>query len=269
MSYNDETTFNKENLDLYLKALGKEFRRLNGKATPADIILIGGAAVLANYGFRDMTADIDAIVRASSAMKDAIRSVGDRYNLPNGWLNSDFEHTASYTPKLLQYARYYRTFSNVLTVRTISAEYLIAMKLRSGRQYKNDLSDVLGILNEHAQREAPITLEQIKVAVLNLYGAWEALPEHSIRLIESACASGRYGDLYVATRQGEQAALETLVQFEQNNPGQLNEERIDAVLDDATDPPRESVREVLRRLRAERETANPTTDEPNHQQRER
>ena len=42
MSYNDETTFNKENLDLYLKALGKEFRRLNGKATPADIILIRG-----------------------------------------------------------------------------------------------------------------------------------------------------------------------------------------------------------------------------------
>ena len=122
MSYNSETTFNKENLDLYLKALGKEFRRLNGKATPADIILIGGAAVLANYGFRDMTADIDAIVRASSAMKDAIRSVGDRYNLPNGWLNSDFEHTASYTPKLLQYARSYRTFSNVLTVRTTSAE---------------------------------------------------------------------------------------------------------------------------------------------------
>ena len=78
MSYNDETAFNKENLDLYLKALGKEFRRLNGKATPADIILIGGAAVLANYGFRDMTADIDAIVRASSAMKDAIRSVDPR-----------------------------------------------------------------------------------------------------------------------------------------------------------------------------------------------
>ena len=143
------------------------------------------------------------------------------------------------------------------------------MKLRSGRQYKNDLSDVLGILNEHAQRGTPIALEQIKVAVHNLYGAWEALPEHSIRLIESACASGRYGELYAATRQGEQAALETLVQFEQNNPGQLNEERIDAVLDDATDPPRESVREVLRRLRAERETANPTTDEPNHQQRER
>ena len=109
----------------------------------------------------------------------------------------------------------------------------------------------------------------IKVAVLNLYGAWEALPEHSIRLIESACASGRYGELYAATRQGEQAALKTLVQFEQNNPGQLNEERIDAVLDDAANPPRESVREVLRRLQAEREAANPTNDEPNHQQNER
>lgn len=266
MSCNSETTFNKENLDLYLKALGKEFRRLNGKETPADIILIGGAAVLANYGFREMTTDIDAIVRASSAMKDAIRCVRDRYELPNGWLNSDFEHTASYTPKLLQYAGYYRTFSNILIVRTISAEYLIAMKLCSGRQYKNDLSDVLGILNEHALRGSPITLEQIKAAVRDLYGTWEALPEHPIRLIESACASGRYGELYAAAKQGEQAAFKTLVQFEQNNPGQLNEDRIDDVLEKTIDPSRGSVLEVLRRLQAEREAADPTTDTPDRQQ---
>ena len=37
--------------------------------------------------------------------------------------------------------KYYKTFSNVLQVRTISAEYLIVMKLMAGRQYKNDLSN--------------------------------------------------------------------------------------------------------------------------------
>lgn len=36
---------------MYLKELAKEFRKLNGKTMPAEIILIGGAAVLANYGF--------------------------------------------------------------------------------------------------------------------------------------------------------------------------------------------------------------------------
>lgn len=109
----DTQYFTKDNLDMYLKELAKEFRKLNGKTMPAEIILIGGAAVLANYGFRDMTTDIDAIIYASSAMKDAIIRVGDKYGLPNDWLNSDFMRTKSYSPKLNQFAKYYRTFECV------------------------------------------------------------------------------------------------------------------------------------------------------------
>jgi len=33
--------------------LAKEFRKLCGKDMPCEIILIGGASILANYGFRD------------------------------------------------------------------------------------------------------------------------------------------------------------------------------------------------------------------------
>jgi hypothetical protein len=62
--------------------------------------LIGGAAILACYGFREMTYDIDAIIRASSAMKEAVNHVGDRLGLPSGWLNMDFQNTAPYTDKL-------------------------------------------------------------------------------------------------------------------------------------------------------------------------
>jgi hypothetical protein len=79
-----DTPFNKENLDTCLKELGKEFRKLNGTKTPAKIILIGGAAILVNYGFREMTYDIDAIILASSAMKEAINHTGDRLGLPAG-----------------------------------------------------------------------------------------------------------------------------------------------------------------------------------------
>lgn len=43
--------FTKENLDIYLKELAKEFRRLNGR-TSGRIVLVGGAAILTNYGFR-------------------------------------------------------------------------------------------------------------------------------------------------------------------------------------------------------------------------
>ena len=47
-----EKPFTKENLDQYLKELAKEFRKRNGKSMPAEIILIGGASVVINYGFR-------------------------------------------------------------------------------------------------------------------------------------------------------------------------------------------------------------------------
>lgn len=80
----DTNYFTKVNFDTYLKELAKEFRKLNGKTMKAEIILVGGAAVLANYGFRNMTTDIDAIIHASSAMRDAINKVRDKYDLPQG-----------------------------------------------------------------------------------------------------------------------------------------------------------------------------------------
>lgn len=163
-------SFTKENLDTYLKELAKEFRRLNGKRVPAEIVLVGGAAILTNYGFRDMTTDIDAIIHATSSMKDAINHVGDKFDLPNGWLNADFMHTGSYSPKLDEFSVYYKSFYGVLSVRTIAAEYLIAMKLRSGRKYKNDLSDVIGILAEHKKKGEPITFEKIDAAVVTAVG---------------------------------------------------------------------------------------------------
>lgn len=54
----------KENLDSYLKELAKEFRKKNGKKMPAEIVLIGGASILINYGFREMTYDMDAIIKS-------------------------------------------------------------------------------------------------------------------------------------------------------------------------------------------------------------
>jgi hypothetical protein len=146
----------RDNLNEYLKDLAKEFRKLNGNKTPAEIILIGGAAVLAKYGFRDLTYDVDAIIVASSAMKDAINLVGDKHGLPHGWLNADFKRTSSYSDKLFEVSVYYKTFSNIVTIRTVAAEYLLAMKLMSGRQYKNDLSDIVGILWEHQKSGNPI-----------------------------------------------------------------------------------------------------------------
>ena len=53
MSSEHATVFTKDNLDTFLKELAKEYRKINGKTMPAEIILIGGASILINYGFRD------------------------------------------------------------------------------------------------------------------------------------------------------------------------------------------------------------------------
>ena len=74
---------------------------------------------------------------------------------------------------------YYKTYSNILTVRTVAAEYLIAMKLLSGRKYKYDLSDIAGILTEHQKNGKPITREAVDKAVITLYGDWSRIPVDS------------------------------------------------------------------------------------------
>lgn len=230
MSSDNEKVFTKENLDLYLRELAKEFRRLNGKTMPAEIILIGGAAIVANYGFRDMTADIDAVIRASSAMKDAINRVGDKYDLPNGWLNGDFMQTRSYSPKLGEFSEYYKTFSNIVTVRTIRAEYLVAMKLCAGRQYKNDLSDILGILAEHEKKGIPIASADVDRAVNELYGGWEAISEDSQVFIRNAMEKGCYEELYASVHEEEARTKDALISFEKKYPGALNEDNANVVI---------------------------------------
>lgn len=229
MSSEKQIEFTKGNIDTYLKEVAKEYRKQIGKHMPAEMILIGGASVLVNYGFRDMTTDIDAVIHAASAMKDVINYVGDRFNLPNGWLNQDFIRTESYSPNLARFSEYYRTYSNVLTIRTIAAEYLIAMKLRSGRQYKSDLSDVLGILAEHEKHGEPITLERIRKAVSDLYGDWDVLPEAAQNFITNVMQDGRFGELYAQTIKGEKETQSLLIGFAQDYPGVTKESNIDEI----------------------------------------
>jgi len=249
-----ENVFTKENLDTYLKELAKEYRKLNGKSMPADIVLIGGAAILANYGFREMTTDIDAVIGSASSMKEAINRVGDKYNLPSGWLNSDFMRTDSYSPRLIEHSQYYRQYSNVLTIRTVTAEYLIAMKLRSGRKYKNDLSDIMGILAAHEEAGNPITCEQVDKAVRDLYGDWNSIPEDSRMFIETAFRNGNYVQVYESVRAEEKRSKDILLRFDEDYPGVAGEGNVNAILASlkVKQGNKPSVREKLRKIQEER-----------------
>lgn len=223
-------SFTKDNLDNYLKELAKEYRRVAGKNMPAEIVLVGGAAILVNYGFRDMTTDVDAIIHAASSMKEAINRVGDRFGLPNKWINTDFMRTGSYSPKLDEISVYYRTFANVVTVRSIKGEYLIAMKLRAGRKYKNDLSDIIGILAAHEQNGESITLDRINEAVESLYGGWDEFPENSKLFIEDAMKNGKFEEIYSSVKEEEKQSKEILIDFGKEYENVANAENVDDIL---------------------------------------
>jgi len=227
-----EFSISREKLLEYLKELGKEFRKLHKKRAEAEIILIGGASIVINYDFRDMTTDADALIYTDVAMKDAINRVRDKFNLPHDWLNEDFKNTKSYTEKIRGVSVHYKTFSNVLNIRTIAAEHLIAIKAMSGRQYKFDLSDIVGILWEHEKRGSSIVKESVEKAIFELYGQ-QPLPNVSTQLLRDVFNNQDYKRIYLEARKKEKQVRDILLHFKQENPNLLTEDNIESIIEQA------------------------------------
>ena len=223
----NKDSFTKENIDELFKELGKEFRRLNGNKMPAEIVIVGGAAIVAKYGFRDTTTDIDALLYSSSAMKEAINRIGDKYNFSNGWLNQDFKKTSSYSDQILLYSRPYKTFSNILTVRMLPDEYLVAMKLASFRAYKHDRSDIIGIISE-----SHVSEEKIRMAVDNLYGEWNKLSnaKEADEFLKVVYKTENLSELLNAVLESEQGNLKILKKIDSEYDNVLNQNNVNDVI---------------------------------------
>lgn len=43
MSFKYSRVFTRENMERYLKEVAREYKKLNGKAMPAEIVLVGGS----------------------------------------------------------------------------------------------------------------------------------------------------------------------------------------------------------------------------------
>lgn len=226
----DKVLFTKDNIDNLLFQLAKEYKKLNRKNTPAEIIIIGGAAIVSKYGFRASTTDIDSLIFASSSMKDAINTVGDKNGLPTGWINEDFRKTSSYTEKIRQYSRHYKTFANILEARMLPPEYDVAMKLASLRPYKYDMSDVVGIIKSES-----IAREGIEKAVVDFYGGFQYLshPDEAKKLLDSIFSAHNLDELYDSTRTSESDNRVILRDIDDNYPKLLNEGNLASVLEAA------------------------------------
>ena len=229
--YNDFSGFTKENVGNYFKELSKEIKKELGRQANIELIVVGGASILLNYGFRQSTQDIDGFVATHSSIKDAINRVGDKFNLPNGWINSDFMQTLSFSPKLVQVSKPYKTYNQVLSVRTVSEEYLVAMKLASFRQYKTDSSDVIGIIKEQRDKDNPITFESVDKAVIILYGGWDNMPDKSKEFLIKALNPDLPQNVYDIAKSTEETNKTLLVNFEKKYPDVLKSENLESILD--------------------------------------
>jgi len=224
-----DAPFTRQNLELYLKELAKDFKK-RGRGMHAELILVGGASVIINYSFRESSYDVDASYEYPSLMKESINAVADKFGLPEGWLNDDFKRTSSYSNKILQFSEYYKTFSNVLEVRTVRAEYLVAMKLASGRRYKKDLSDVAGIIYEQKIAQNPLSIDLIDKAVLDLYGDWSRISDYARELLGKILACSDLEGLFAELSDKEKTAKETLRSLTQNYPTAVNRDNVDEVI---------------------------------------
>ena len=152
-----------------IKQFAKEYRKELGKA-PAEIIIVGGGSIMLNYKFREATQDFDVILNAASGIRDVIKRFADEQGLPRDWMNTDFIKTDSYSDILSEVSKHYSSLNNgTLEIRTVSGVYLIAMKLRANRDYRNDISDAIGVLIEERKLGNAISYADIDNAYDKLY----------------------------------------------------------------------------------------------------
>ena len=196
-----------------IKRFAKEYRKTLGKA-PAEIIIVGGGSILLNYKFRDSTQDFDVILRAASGIKDVITRFADENNLPRDWMNTDFEKTASYSDALMEVSRHYCWLNNKsLEIRTVSGVYLIAMKMIARREYRNDISDAIGILIEEAEAGNRFFYGDIEAAYHRLYH--EAPDPKTQKLFHDICTKSieELKSLYGSQRNMETAVGDQLITY--------------------------------------------------------
>ena len=141
--------------------------------------------------------------------------------MPTGWINEDFKQTSSYSDKLVAHSKFYKTFYGCLNVRTVTGEYLLAMKLRSYREYKHDMSDIIGIIKEQKELGSPLSIEIIQSAFSELYD--EEIPADLLNTVKQYLNSEDLEDVLYDIRNRENAIGIKLREFEHQYPNVLNE----------------------------------------------
>jgi len=135
----------------------------------ATINVCGGAAMAIAYNNLKSSEDIDAVLTdfdSRDKFNECVKRVGERNNLPDGWLNEDVK---VFVNSMREHC--FKDFGEfgTLSVRIVSEEQLLAMKLLAARKHK-DLFDAAALA-----KSLNINSKEGLHAVLNKYFTERAL----------------------------------------------------------------------------------------------
>lgn len=224
-----EGKITRENAFDIIKKFAKEYRKELGKV-PGEIIFVGGGSIMLNYKFRDATQDFDVILKTVSGVKDVITKFADDNDLPRDWMNSDFIKTASYSTELSEVSKHFCTLNNgTLEIRTVAGIYLIAMKLMARRDYRNDISDAVGILIEERDAGKEISFDDISKAYMRLYN--DSIPEELALKMQGICNMNltEQKEFFHKQMQAEQEIGSRVVDYIDNGAN-INVRNVDEVI---------------------------------------
>lgn len=161
-------------------ALSEELERRHRKA---ELVVVGGAALVLLFGARESTKDVDAyfVSPEASVVREAAEAVANRLNLPSDWLNDGAKgYFVGITFGDVLYA------SETLSVRAATTDQLLAMKLAAWRDAidRDDakllLMQMSGAADEvWAAVKSFVPVHQLDKASYAFEDLWETLHGHS------------------------------------------------------------------------------------------
>ena len=104
------------------------------------------------------------------------------------------------------------------------------MKLIAGRKYKNDLSDIVGVLMEYEEQQRPISLDQINLSLLTLYGRTELPDTDLMHWLVQLIHNGSYRKVYDLVRREEANNQSMVIEAIEQGSKVFSESDVDAVL---------------------------------------
>ena len=98
------------------------------------------------------------------------------------------------------------------------------------RNYKADMSDIIGIIYEEKNSGRTITLDDVMKATTELYGDFNVLPELSRKFIDDVFNAKDLLTMYKKVRVDEYTNKELLLEFEEDYPNDLKEDNLADIL---------------------------------------